>query len=117
MVGKRKIYKVKTGKIKKFLGKLVLTIAKHLFLDCLIIFLLALIIGGFFYYKYNILIQGAELESFEKPFLSEKNDYQEVISFWQENEEKFEGADLKKYINPFKEPSIISEEVPENESQ
>ena len=114
MVGKRKKYKLKTDKIKKFLGKLVLIVARHFLLDCLVVFLLVVALGGFFYYKYNILIQRAELESLEEPFLLEKNNYQDVINFWQENEKKFKEADSREYINPFKEPAIIPEEAPES---
>ncbi len=117
MARKRKKYRAETDKIQKFLGKLVLAIVKHLFLDCLIIFLLTLILGSFFYYKYNILAQRVKLESFEKPFLLKEDDYQNVIKIWQEDERRFKEADSKEYINPFKEQStVVPEEVPGSES-
>ena len=98
-----KNYRLKTIQIKKILKKLILTVAKHIFLDCFFIFLLMLFIGWFSYYKYNIIIKKAEVESFKRPFLLEESDYQKVISFWQKNEKRFQKADsVDNRRDPFK---------------
>ena len=95
----------------KIFRKFVLAVAKHLFLDCSFIFLLMLFIAWFSYYRYNIIISKAELESFEEPFLLEQSGYQKVINAWQENEKKFKEANIKNYANLFEEP----EQSPKNE--
>jgi hypothetical protein len=97
-------YKIEIVQIKKIFEKFVLIVAKHIFLDCFLIFLLALSIGWFSYYKYNIIIQKAEAESVERPFLLEESDYREVISFWQKDEKRFKEADSKKYTSLFEKP-------------
>jgi len=97
-------YKIETVQIKKIFEKFVLIVAKHIFLDCLFIFLLALSIGWFSYYKYNIIIQKAEAESVERPFLLEESDYQKVINFWQKSKKRFEKADSNQYSDLFKTP-------------
>ncbi len=104
--------KIRIGKIKKILGELLSTIAKHVFLACLFLFFLSLIFGAILFYKYNILFQRAELEVLEKPFLSEEKTYQEVLEVWQEHERIFKEADFKEYPDPFRKSVLIPEEVP-----
>lgn len=105
--------RIRIKKIKKFLGKLFLTIAEHVFGACLFLFFLALILGGFLFYKYNILTQRAELEVLNQSFLIKEKTYQEVLKVWQEHERRFQEAYLKEYPDPFQKPISTSEEVPE----
>lgn len=95
--------KIETIQTKKIFKKFILIVAKHFFLDCLFIFALTAFIALFFCYKYNIIIQKAEIEPLKKPFLLEQFDYQRVIKFWQENEERFEKVDFNEYRDLFKE--------------
>ncbi len=106
--------RIRLNKIKKFLGELALIIAKHTFLSCLFLFLLALIFGGFLLYEYIIKTQRAVPEITEKPFLLEEKTYQEVLETWQVQEKKFREANSKKYSNPFEKPTL-EEVTPEEE--
>ena len=103
-------YKIETVRIKKIFEKFALIVAKHIFLDCFFIFLLALSIGWFSYYKYNTIIQKAEAESVERPFLLEESDYREIIFFWQKNEKGFKKTDFNQYRDLFKTPISSLEE-------
>lgn len=100
--------KIKINQTRKFLGKLSLTIARHAFLACLFLFLLALVFGTFLFYKYYILAQKAELGLLDRPVLLREKAYQEVLRAWQEHEKRFEEIDFKEYPDPFMAP--VSEE-------
>lgn len=108
---------MKIEQIKKILEKLFLVIAEHAFLASLLLFFLALIFGGFLFYKYDILAQKAGPEIFKEPFLFKEKTYQEVLRVWRENEKKFEEADSKKYPNPFEKPIPTEEETPGEEEE
>lgn len=103
--------KSKINKIKEFLGKCPLILAKHFLLTSLSLFLLALIFGGFLFYKYVFLAQRAEPELSDS-FLLKKKTHQEVLEIWQEQEKRFSEADSKEYPDPFKRTVIIPEEEP-----
>ena len=99
---KRKKFKKKENNIGKVVQKTVLTIAENIFLDAFFIIFLSLVLGGFFYHKYSVLIKKTDLEPFQNPFILEKTNYQRVISVWRKDEEMIKEADFKKYTNPFK---------------
>lgn len=94
--------KFEIKKIKKFSNYLFLAIVKHAFLVSLILFLLALIFGGYLFYKYIILVQKIDIGVLEKPFLLNEKNYQDVLKTWQEQEKRFKETDFKEYPNPFK---------------
>lgn len=104
--------KIKLNKIKKRLRKLLFFPITHLFLTALLLFFLALIIGGFSFYKYVFLTQRVEILVKTSELLKE-NIYQEVLRTWQEQEKKFKEIDLKEYTNPFEEKIFESEELTE----
>jgi hypothetical protein len=108
----KRLRKFKISKLKAFLGKLSLIFAQHPFLTCLFLFLFALIIGGTLFYKYTILAQKIRPELFEFLALKEKN-YQEVLGVWQQQEKKFNEADLKEYPDPFEAATLTLEESEE----
>ena len=93
-----KIYSRQNRKwIKKIPGKL----AEKAFVDSLLSILLALLLWGGLFYKYNILLNKSDLE-IEEAFLKLKiDDYQEILAIWQEMQVNFDRADFKNYINPF----------------
>lgn len=92
----------KINKIKNILDKIPWTIAEHAFLASLLLFLISLIIGGFLFYKYIILLeQGLQSEQADQVFLLREDIYQQVLKHWQRDEEKFQKADSKQYPNPF----------------
>ncbi len=95
--------KVDTKQLKKFLAKLPWIIAERAFLVCLFLFVLALILGGFSFYKYNTLAQKIELEALNQSLLLKEEVYQEILAVWREQEKRFSEADSKEYPNPFEE--------------
>ena len=101
--------KPEVKKIKEFLEKVSIFLAQHTFLTCLFLFFLSLIFGGFLFYKYIILTQKIEPESFGQLQLEEKI-YQDILAIWQEEERKFIEADLKEYPNLFRKPVVKPEE-------
>jgi len=92
----------KIKKLKNFLEKLPLITAQHAFLACLFLFFLALVFGGLLFYKYSILAQKTIPESLEQGLSLDEKTYQKVLKVWQEQDRKFQEADLKEYPNPFK---------------
>lgn len=93
--------KTKINQIKKILTDLPWVIARHAFLVCLFLFFLVLVLGGFFFYKYSILAQKAEIKFPEKDFLLNEKTYQAVLEVWQENEKKSQESETKECLNPF----------------
>ena len=93
---------LKFKKIEVFLKKLPKILGEKAFLTYLGLLILALILGGFIFYQYNILAKKTEVQITEKLLRFEEEVYNKVLKIWQEKEEKFEGADLKKYPDPFR---------------
>lgn len=83
--------------------------AQHLFLSCLVIFILTLILGGVLFYRYSFLALRIKPES-GGPFLLDEKTYQEVLNVWQEKEKKFNEADLKNYPDPFENATASGEQ-------
>jgi len=91
-------------KIKEGCGKSVKIIGCHPILFCAFMILLALAISGCVFYYYVFSVQKIEIEmSTSLLSLKEKN-YQDILKIWQDQEKKFQEADLKIYNNPFKKP-------------
>jgi len=76
-------------------------VSEHAFWACLILIFLALLLGGFMFYKYYILIKRAEPEIKEVPLQFKEDLYQNILSEWQERGERFESADFKEYPDLF----------------
>lgn len=110
--------KIEIQKIKKSLGplaKIPTTLAQHVFLTCLFLFLLSLILGGFLFYKYSILVKRKEPEFPSETLLLKEETHQEVLKIWQEHENKFQEADFKEYPDLFRETVLAPEEGEEGE--
>ena len=87
-------------RIKENIVKIPCLIAHHAFLACLVLFLIAFALGVFLFYRYNILAKTSEFEDVPDKYLKEEV-YNEVLSQWQKDEEKFYQADSKEYPDPF----------------
>lgn len=85
--------------------KLPWILGKHVFLTFLVLVFLFLIMGGFVFYKYNILIKNTEPKVSEKPLQFEKRAYQNVLAELQNQEKRFNEASQKEYKDPFQEKS------------
>lgn len=92
-----RISKLELNKIKEVLIKLPRFLTKYAFLTFLGLFIIALLIGSFVFWKYNILVKKTVFQSTEKPLQFEEKTYQEVSKIWQERERKFKEANLKEY--------------------
>ena len=93
---------LKFKKIGVFSKKLPKILGERAFLTYLGLLVLALILGGFIFYQYNILAKKTEIQITEKLLEFKKEVYDKVLKIWQEKEEKFEGADFKEYPNLFR---------------
>lgn len=99
-----KIFGLKFIKIKNLLKELPIFLAVHAFLVFLAFFLVALILAGIIFYKYNILIEkeNQEISYRQSQFKEELLD--NIIGILSEGEKKFNEADSKQYLNPFQVP-------------
>jgi len=93
---------LKFKKIEVFFKKLPKILAERAFLTYLGLLVLALILGGFIFYRYSILAKKTESPIGEKPLHFEKELYNKVLEIWVKREERFEEADSKKYPDPFR---------------
>lgn len=94
---------IKLNKIKEFFKKLPMISGKHAFFTFLVFLLLALILGGFVFYKYSILIEKLEPQLLEKPIQFNEKIYQKILKIWEEREKVFKETETKTYSNPFQE--------------
>lgn len=89
--------------LKKGLGKLIIRIAERPFLCSFVLFLLVLTIGGALFYQYILLVQEKEAGSLSPSVLLKEETYHKILQAWQEQDKKFNEADTKTYLDPFKE--------------
>ncbi|RLC35056.1 MAG: hypothetical protein DRZ76_01190 [Candidatus Nealsonbacteria bacterium] len=75
--------------------------AEHAFWVFLILVFLALLLGGYMFYKYYILAKRVEPEIKEASLQFKEDLYQTILSEWQEREIRFREAETKEYPDPF----------------
>ncbi len=97
-----KLKRIKLKKVKEIFKRLPKTLGKNIFLTFLGLLLISLIFSGFIFYKYNILVEGEKPEITEQSLKFKENIYQTILNEWQKRNERFSGADLKEYSDPFK---------------
>jgi len=109
-----KIFGLKLIKIKNLLKELPIFLAVHAFLAFLAFFLIALILAGIIFYKYNILIEKENQEIFYKQSQFKEESLDNIMGILREGEKKFSEADSKQYLNPFRVsvPSQVSPTPP-----
>ncbi len=109
--------KIKIERIKNLFKKLPKTLALHPFLSFWGLLSIALILGGFVFYRYSILAEKLEIETARELLKFKQETYQEVINQWQQREESLENINSKQYINPFQmtrggiSPPVLPEEA------
>ncbi len=106
---KIKISKISSGCFKSF----IFSIGKHFGLGCVFVLILSLIFGCFLYYKFSYYREKNSLSS-ETMFPFNESMYKKALRFWEEDEKRFNEADSKEYIDPFRIPVISLEEESEN---
>jgi hypothetical protein len=92
---------IKVKKIKEWFAKLPLALAERSFLVSLILILLALALGGIFFYKYDVLANKNTPQPEAISLKFENGSYQRILAEWQTRQEKFEAADFRNYPDPF----------------
>lgn len=103
------MWKIKSKKLSivlDFFKKQLRVLAEHPFLASLALILVALIFGGFVFYKYSFLVEKKGAEILEKPLFFDEATFREILKIWQERQKKFEEAESKEYPNPFSPPSL-----------
>ena len=97
--------RTKFNKLKYFLKKIPRILAENSFLTIIVLFFLSLILGGFIYYKYFILVKAIEPQIIKTPLQLEEKTFQKILNEWIEREKRFQETNLKEYPNLFKESS------------
>jgi len=96
-----KILGSKLIKVKNLLKELPTFLAVHAFLAFLAFFILALILAGIVFYRYNILIEKENPEVSYKESQFKEKSLNNIMEILEEREKKFNEADSKQYLNPF----------------
>jgi len=97
-----KLKKQQFKKIKIFFKRLPKILGEHAFLTSLMLFFIAVILGGLVFYKYSILAEQRKSEFSENLLYFDEKSFEAVLKIWQDREIKFQEADSKQYSNPFK---------------
>jgi len=92
-----RLFNIRTDKIKKIPWILGL----HAFWIILFFVFIELIIGGFLFYKYAILVKKDEQKIADYNLKFKKIIYQKVLEEWQKKSQEFEGYQTEQYLNPF----------------
>jgi len=103
-------------KIKDYFKKLPWLLGEHAFFTFLSFVFIAVIIGGFMFYKYSIAVKKRTPEVKKAPIYFNEELYKENIKIWEEREEKFKKTDFKVYLNPFLESSLTQEKEKHSET-
>lgn len=90
------------NKLKKFLKRLPRILGENAFLTFLAVIFISLVSGALVFYKYSISVEQSKPEVLEEPLLFSEKDFQDVLKTWQDRQKKFEEADLKVYLSPFR---------------
>lgn len=96
-----KLRKKQFKKIGYFFKKFPRILAENAFLISLVLFFIAMVLGGFLFYKYYILVERAESQPSQKLLYFDKQNFETVLKAWQDRQINFQAADSKQYLNPF----------------
>lgn len=103
--------KLNLNKIKKVSIKLPIILAENPFRVSIFFIVLALIIGGLMFYKYNLLAKEAKPQIIESSFQFKEKILQEVINEWDKRNIRYDGADSKQYPNLFRISTPSAEQI------
>ena len=93
--------RIKFVKTKNIFVKLPRFLGERAFLTFLGFAAIAIILGGFIFYKYSVLTKKAELEVVPKSIHFNEELYQKILEEWEIREQKFQETDFKTYPDPF----------------
>lgn len=104
---------IKIKKIKEFLKRSLWVIGENFTSTFFILFFLALIIGGFIFYKYSFLAEKIEPQITEQPLRFKESLFQEILEEWENREKRFEETELREHPDLFRTRVLIPEELTE----
>ena len=93
--------RIKFVDIKNIFMKLPRLLGERAFLTFLGFVTIAIILGGFIFYKYSILTEKTEPEVIPKSIHFNQEIYQKILEEWEIREQKFQETDFKIYQDPF----------------
>jgi hypothetical protein len=93
--------KIDLKKKEFFLFKLPWVAARHAFLACLVISLISLLIGVAIFSKSYFNIEAKKTETIKNRIYFDEVAHNQLLKYWQENENRFNEANSKIYPNPF----------------
>ena len=97
----KKFEKGKIEKIKRFVKRIPLFLAKKAIQLALSLLILSSVIGIIFFYQCNILLIEKELKTLDNDCPLNENNYNKVLEAWEENDLKLNELELKVYDDIF----------------
>lgn len=102
--------KINFKKWKSRSKEISLKIAEKAFKSFLILFLIALIIGGILFYKYSFLVERKEPQADFQQIIFKEDNFKNILEIWGQREKDFEQADAQDFQDLFSAPEEIEEE-------
>lgn len=99
---KLRIDAVKIKALGKRLRGLPLFVGERAFWSIIVVILVELAVGGLLFYKYSVLPGNVKIEVSEKVVNFNKDDYEQVVKFWEERSARGRATENKVYFDPFK---------------
>lgn len=93
--------RIEAKKFKNYFSKLFRFIGERLFLNFLLVVVLAIIIGGFIMYRYVFLSENIQFNIVERPVFFDEVIYKKVLEEWEKRDKEFQEIESKQYLNPF----------------
>jgi hypothetical protein len=93
--------KIEIKGISKRIWEVFVFFAKHIVLSCFLIVLISIGFGFFIFYQNIILANQGNLEGMDSSLDIKKNDYDQIMKAWSEEDERERSADSKSFTNFF----------------
>ncbi|MCX6765133.1 MAG: hypothetical protein NT148_01165 [Candidatus Nealsonbacteria bacterium] len=93
--------KIEIKGIRKKIWEVSVFFAKHVVLSCFLVVLISIGVGFIIFYQNIILADQSNAGSMDSSLDIKKNDYDQIIKAWSEEEERKESADSKGFNNIF----------------
>lgn len=100
--------KIDFKKIQKKIEQIVGILAEKSFLTSICLMALAIFCAGILFYKYNILVNEAQISPSGQSLELESKSYQNMLDEWQARQTNFDNANLKNFLDPFATSSPLT---------
>lgn len=98
----KNLFRFNHNKDKKTGKNIFLSLAQHSFILIFVLFLVSLVVGGFIYYKYLVLLQGQAIDLAQKPVRFHEDQLRELLSKQQEREVRLNAVDSQEHRDLFR---------------